>query len=108
MFTVLAVVFAVYVGVQLIPAGISKFDAENSAATFATLGGDKVRYFVGLVEVAGPLLLMYSGTALLGAALISSVMLGAIYLHVAIWKNSPKNAALVLGSTLVSLLFHLL
>jgi uncharacterized membrane protein YphA (DoxX/SURF4 family) len=104
----LAFAFAAYTAWQLIPAGVSKFDAEKSATTFTSLGGDTVRYFVGVSEVVGPLLLLYSGTALIGATLISVVMLGAIYLHVVVWKNSPKNALIILATTLASAAFSIL
>jgi uncharacterized membrane protein YphA (DoxX/SURF4 family) len=102
MFGILAFAVALYVVVKLIPVGFSKFDAEKSAATFTSLGGDTVRYIVGFAEIFGSVFLLSPTTALFGLFLVTPVMLGAIYLHVKVWGNSPKDAALVLALAVLS------
>lgn len=109
MFSLLAFALAVFVCVQLFPAGLSKFDTTSGAVeTFSTLGGDKVRQFVGVAEILGPILLFSKATTPLGFLLIAPVMLGATYLHVRVWKNSPKNALTVLAATTLSVIFRFL
>lgn len=104
-FSLLALVAAVFVATKLVPAGLSKFDDAQSAGLFATLGGDKVRYFVGAAELVSPFLLLTPWAAPFGLAMIFPVMAGAIYLHVMVWKNSPKNALVVLGMAMASVVF---
>lgn len=101
-FSLLALVAAVFVATKLVPAGLSKFDDAQSAGLFATLGGDKVRYFVGAAELVSPFLLLTPWIAPFGLAMIFPVMAGAIYLHAIVWKNSPQNAVLTLAAAITA------
>lgn len=100
-FSVLALIAAVFTASKLMPAGLSKFD-DAQAQTFVGLGGDKVRFMVGAAELLGPVLLLTPWSAAFGLALIFPVMAGAIYLHTMVWGNSPKNAVVVLASAIAT------
>ena len=104
-FSLLALVAAVFTATKLVPAGLSKFDDAQSAGLFVSLGGDKVRYFVGAAELVAPFLLLTPWTAPFGLALAFPVMAGAIFLHVAVWKNSPQNALVTLGAAILAVMF---
>lgn len=106
MFTAFALICAIFVALQLLPAGLSKFEDGKSKAIFDSLGGDRVRYMVGAAELIAPLLLLWSTTAPFGLAMIFPIMIGAIYLHMFVWKNSPKNAAMVLIFATLSVIFR--
>lgn len=102
-FSLLALVAAIFVATKLIPAGLSKFEvSKQTDELFATLGGDKVRFMVGAAELVAPFLLLTPWTAPFGLAMIFPVMAGAIYLHVAVWKNSPQNAVLTLAAAIAT------
>jgi uncharacterized membrane protein YphA (DoxX/SURF4 family) len=105
MFEILAFACALYAITQLLPAGIAKLDTKKPDETFVTLGGDPMRYAVGIAEIAGPILLLMPMTAPFGLLLIAPVMLGAIYIHVRVWNNSPKNAVIALVTAVASVVF---
>lgn len=105
MFSFLALVCAVYAIVQLVPAGVIKINTKQNDETFVTLGGDPVRYAVGFAEVAGAILLLTPMTAPWGLLLIAPVMMGAIYIHVRVWRNSPKNAVIAFSTAIASVVF---
>ena len=107
LFILISGVLTLYTATQLWPAGLSKFE-DTSSDMFATLGGDKVRYYVGTAELLGPALLFFSATNAIGMFLIFTVMAPAIYLHLFVWENSPKNALLVAGAALASVMFRAL
>ena len=46
--------------------------------------GEWFRYFTGVVEIAGAVLYLVPQTCLIGAALLSSAMIGAMVFHIAI------------------------
>lgn len=105
-FSLLAIAAAVFTATKLVPAGRSKFEvSKQTDELFATLGGDKVRFMVGAAELVAPFLLLTPWTAPFGLAMIFPVMAGAIYLHVAVWKNSPQNAVLTLAAAIAAVVF---
>jgi len=65
------------------PQGWSKFsDASGWAAAFRHWGyPDWFRITIGVVEIAGALMLLWGRTAVVGAALLASVMLGGMGTH---------------------------
>ena len=104
-FSLLAIAAAVFTATKLVPAGQSKFEvSKQTDELFATLGGDKVRFMVG-AELVAPFLLLTPWTAPFGLAMIFPVMVGAIFLHVAVWKNSPQNALVTLAAAILAVLF---
>lgn len=66
-------------------AGIEKFSQNPKSewiTIFARIGwGDWFRYFTGVVETLGSLLLLVPRTTLAGTALLASAMVGAILAH---------------------------
>src|SRR6202041_2667578 len=71
---------------------------------FETIGiGQWFRYVTGLLEVAGAVLIVVPRTKAFGAALLATVMVGAVLTHLFILHNAPTAPAvlLVLAGTVV-------
>ena len=66
-----------------LPQGWSKFsDTSGWAGAFRVWGyPDWFRITIGVVEIAGALMLLWGRTAVVGAALLASVMLGGMGTH---------------------------
>jgi uncharacterized membrane protein YphA (DoxX/SURF4 family) len=68
--------------------------------TFQTIGfGEWFRYFTGSLQIAGGLLLLLPRTALIGAAMLASTMVGAMLAWI-FFLDSPGSAvfpAIILG-----------
>jgi uncharacterized membrane protein YphA (DoxX/SURF4 family) len=80
-----ALVFAV-TGLEKFPAGpgywVSVFDSIGLGQWF--------RYFTGIVEVVGGLLFLVPGVTAVGAALLAAAMIGAMVVHIVVFKQ-PAN-----------------
>lgn len=83
--------------------GADKFsDSRLWTRVFNEIGwGQWFRYFTGVVEIAGALLLLVPLTAWVGAALLICTMLGALMVHLFVMGVSRQTiAVLVLMSIL--------
>lgn len=70
---------------------------EQAVNTFAQLGlGQWFRFAVGIVEVAGAVLLLVPRFARVAALLLAPVLTGAVFTHLAIIGGSPAPAVTVL------------
>ena len=58
--------------------------------------GQWFRYFTGVVEIAGALLLLVPATRMWGAALLACTMCGALLVHVFVMGISPPTAGVVI------------
>ncbi len=66
-------------------------------ALFEAVGiGQWFRYFTGLVEITGAVLIVVPRTKFFGAALLSIVMVVAVLTHLFILHNPPTAAAVLL------------
>ena len=66
-------------------------------ARFEAVGvGQWFRYFTGLMELTGALLIVVPRTKFFGAALLSMVMVGAVLTHLFILHNAPTVPAVLL------------
>lgn len=77
--------------------GAAKF-SENRMwlRIFDQIGfGQWFRYFTGVVEIVGALLLLVPATRYLGAALLACTMCGALLVHAFIMGISPPTAGVV-------------
>jgi putative oxidoreductase len=73
--------------------GIEKLTGSTWVKLFEEIGfGQWFRYFAGIVQMAGSLLLLIPSTARLGAALIGCTMLGAMILHMFVLSTGPFAA----------------
>jgi putative oxidoreductase len=88
----------VLLAIAFLAAGASKLTgAEPMVATFEKIGvGQWFRYFTGLAEVAGALLLLIPATGFAGAAILLSTMVGATITHLFVIGGNP-GPAIVLG-----------
>lgn len=73
-------------------------------ALFAAIGfGQWFRYVTGILELAGAVLIMVPRTSRIGAALLATIMVGAVIAHVLVLHVSPAApAVLLLLSALVA------
>jgi putative oxidoreductase len=70
--------------------------ASDMVGLFRAIGlGQWFRYLTGILELGGAVALLVPRTRFYGAALLASVMLGAIATHVFVLQNAP-TAAVVL------------
>ncbi|MBM2576381.1 DoxX family protein [Jannaschia sp. Os4] len=90
--------FQVLAALAFLAAGGSKLiGAESMVALFDQIGmGQWFRYLTGLLEVGGAILLLIPATAWIGGALLATVMVGAIYTHVALIGGSFVPALVLL------------
>jgi putative oxidoreductase len=66
-------------------------------ALFEAIGvGQWFRYVTGLMELAGALLIVVPRTKFFGAALLSTVMVGAVLTHLFILHTAPTAPAILL------------
>jgi putative oxidoreductase len=72
--------------------GSQKFTDRMWVQIFQTIGfGDWFRYLTGSMQIAGALLLLIPRTALIGAAILSLTMFGAMLAWI-FFLNSPGSA----------------
>ena len=70
-----------------------KLFGSNWIGLFAAIGlGQSFRYATGAVQLAGALLLLVPKTARIGAALIGSTMVGAMFIHIAVLDTGVGGA----------------
>ena len=85
--------------------GSQKFTDAYWIGVFATIGfGDWFRYVTGLMQVGGALLLLVSRTALAGAVILATTMIGAMLAWI-FFLESPGSAVIpaVIFAMLVAL-----
>jgi len=77
----------------ILMAAVSKLtSAEQAVNTFAQLGlGQWFRFAVGIVEVAGAVLLLVPAFARIAALMLAPVLIGAAFTHLAIIGGSPAQ-----------------
>jgi putative oxidoreductase len=77
--------------------GAAKFPASRLwLRVFDQIGfGQWFRYFTGVVEIAGALLLVVPATRFVGAALLACTMGGALLVHALIMGIGPPTAGVV-------------
>jgi uncharacterized membrane protein YphA (DoxX/SURF4 family) len=87
--------FAVRIAVALVFAGtgLEKFGSDaHWLRVFGDIGlGDWFRYFTGVVETAGGLLFLIPAATTVGAALLVSAMVGAMAVHIFIFKHPADS-----------------
>ena len=98
--------FAIRVSVALVftLTGLDKFlQSPEWDQVFKAIGwGDWFRYFTGIVEMAGGLMFLLPATTIVGAALLTAAMIGAMTFHIAVLRQ-PANI-LFPGAYLVGVL----
>jgi putative oxidoreductase len=82
-------------------AGVSKLTGQpQMVGLFEAIGmGQWFRYLTGTLEVLGAVLLVVPKGRAVGAALLLSVMLGAIVTHLAVLHNAPGAPAVLAALT---------
>lgn len=98
-FWALKIVFAL----AFIGAGSAKiYGVEAMVAEFDVIGlGQRFRYFTGIVEIAGAILLLVPRTTFYGAALLTAVCIGAFFAQLAVLHGDVIHAivmAVILGA----------
>ena len=83
----------------LFGAGASKLaGAEKMIALYDAIGvGQWFRYVTGVLEIAGAVMIVVPRTKAVGAALLATIMVGAIATHLAILHNSPAPPTVLLA-----------
>jgi putative oxidoreductase len=91
-------VLQVLAALSFLAAGGSKLaSAPAMVEMFAKVGaGQWFRYLTGVLEVIGAVALLFPRATLYGAALLSTVMVGAIFTHLVIVGGSPIPALILL------------
>jgi putative oxidoreductase len=86
-----------------VKAAIPKLTGDATAVQgFEAIGlGQWFRYFTGSLEMIGSTALLIPGAAGYGALLLSTVMIGAIFMHLAVIGGSPLLAIIMLAANLV-------
>jgi len=71
--------------------GVAKIvGADAEVLLFAAVGfGQWLRYFTGALEIAGALMVVFPGTAAVGAFLLMGVMAGATVTHLTVLHTAP-------------------
>ena len=65
---------------------------------FETIGlGQWFRYLTGILEIAAAIMLVIPRLAGAGAVLLIPIMIGAAFVHVAVFKNSPAAPLVLLA-----------
>lgn len=80
-------------------AGASKLAGVKMVVDeFETIGlGQWFRYLTGILEIAAAVLLVIPRFSSLGAVLLIPIMIGATFVHIAVFKNSPAAPLVLLG-----------
>lgn len=91
---VLSWVASILLALIFLSEGAAKFpESRLWLRVFEQIGfGQWFRYFTGVVEIAGALLLIVPATRLVGAALLACTMCGALLVHVLIMGIGPPTA----------------
>ena len=92
---VLRWVVTILLALVFLSEGAAKFpESRMWLRIFDQIGfGQWFRYFTGVVEVAGALLLLIPATRYVGAALLACTMCGALLVHVFVIGIGPPTAA---------------
>jgi uncharacterized membrane protein YphA (DoxX/SURF4 family) len=78
---------------------------EMMVATYDTIGlGQWFRYFTGIVEITGAVLLWLPGRQVVGAALLGATMVGAVLTHLLILGPSAVPS-IILGLLAAAVLY---
>ena len=95
---VLVWVLTIFIATVFLAAGSSKLlGAAKMVALFVEIGfGQWFRYFTGLVEVTGAILILLPRTSLWGAWLLSLTAIGAILVHLFLIGGSPSIPLILL------------
>jgi uncharacterized membrane protein YphA (DoxX/SURF4 family) len=84
----------VVMGMFFISMGSQKFTEPYWVGVFGTIGvGDWLRYVTGTLQVGGALLLLVPRTALIGAAMLATTMVGAMLAWM-FFLGSPGSAVI--------------
>lgn len=80
-------------------AGASKLAGVKMVVDeFETIGlGQWFRYLTGILEIAAAVLLLIPRFSGVGAVLLIAIMIGATFVHIAVFKNSPAAPLVLLG-----------
>lgn len=114
-FSTLATILAGYIAWNLMPAGFKKLtDIDGNLPTFQSLFGRLATFVlvaVGFIELTFPGFLVVTAVLTneffpIFAGGIAFVMFGAIVIHTAIWKNSPKQPLTLFVVTLAAVVFN--
>ena len=97
--TLTLTVITVLVSLAFAAAGLAKLaGASMMVQTFDAVGlGQWFRYVTGIIELGGAILLWLPGRRLIGAALLTVTMAGAILAHLFILGTATMAPAVVLG-----------
>jgi putative oxidoreductase len=90
---------------MFVMAGVAKLTgAESMVHVFTAVGlGQWLRYFTGVLEVAGAVALLVPAFAGVGALWLTAVMVGAVIAHVAVLGGNPGvPAALLVAMSIVA------
>jgi len=93
--------FQVLAAAQFFLTGLDKIsDAPVMVQLFATVGfGQWFRYFTGTLEIVGSVLILMPRLAVLGAAVLVMVLMGALTAHMTILPFSPAKVIVLLLMT---------
>ena len=96
-------VLQITAGMLFVMAGIGKlYGSENSLELFNAIGiGQWFRYLTGGLELLGGLGLFVPSLARAGAMVLSSVMLGAVFLHLFVIGGNPGMAFFLFLTTVL-------
>ncbi len=96
-------VIQVLLAAMFLMAGASKLaGAAPMVQMFGTLGlGQWFRYFTGALEVLAAIFLLIPGRAIIGAALLVAVMIGAVLTHLLVVHTSPAMPLVLLVLALI-------
>jgi putative oxidoreductase len=91
---VLSWVASILLALVFLSEGAAKFpESRLWLRVFDQIGfGQWFRYFTGVVEVAGALLLLVPATRFVGATLLACTMCGALLVHVLVMGIGPPTA----------------
>jgi len=91
--------FQILAAAQFFLTGLDKLsDAPVMVQLFAAVGfGQWFRYFTGIVEVIGAVLLLMPSLAAAGAALLATTMIGALIAHFTVLPFPPVKPIVLLA-----------
>ena len=91
-------IVAILLAVIFLSEGAAKFpESRMWLRLFDQIGfGQWFRYFTGVVEIAGALLLVVPATRFVGVALLACTMCGALLVHALIMGIGPPTAGVVM------------
>jgi uncharacterized membrane protein YphA (DoxX/SURF4 family) len=95
--TVVIWIASILIALVFLSEGAAKFgESRMWIRIFDQIGfGQWFRYFTGVVEVGGAVLLLIPATRMLGAMLLACTMLGALLVHVFVMGVSPPTIGVV-------------